>query len=197
MGQHALFVDLACVINCDPGEVFHLEQVRFADGTFSLCRKASKIGYRLVMVTHQKDTACGTVCAGDYNTLMRWMRHEFLREEIVFDGMYHCPSQSTPEAVESDPDPWEGRPGAGTLRRAARDLHLALSESVMVASQSTDVAAANAGGLRQAFVLCGAERVNSCGACTAVRSLGEVEAWLVAHGKGALLPAADQSLVSA
>jgi D-glycero-D-manno-heptose 1,7-bisphosphate phosphatase len=197
MDHRALFLARGCVIGRDAGGNFHLEQIRVRDGVFSLCRMALKRGFRLVMLTHEKDLASATASGADYNSLTRWMQHEFLREEIAFEGVYHCAGKQKLAVVESDPDPWDGNPGVGTLRRAARDLRLALSDSVMVTSHGIDVAAANAGGLSQAFLLCGAERVACGGVCTQVRSLGEAEAWLVAHGNGANLPAASQSLALA
>jgi D-glycero-D-manno-heptose 1,7-bisphosphate phosphatase len=197
MDHRALFLARGCVISRDPGENFYVEQVRAADGVFSLCRTALKLGFRLVMVTHEKDLANGAVSAADYNTLTRWMQQEFLREEIVFEGVYHCPSKQRLGFVESDPDPWDGNVGVGTLRRAARDLHLALFESLMVTSRSIDVAAANAGGLSQAFLLCGPGRAACGGVYTEVRSLGEIEAWLVAHPEGTDHPSASQRLALA
>jgi D-glycero-D-manno-heptose 1,7-bisphosphate phosphatase len=67
------------------------------------------------------------------------------------------------------------------LRRAARDLHLDLGESVMVGDQCTDIAAAHAGGLRQAFLLSGTEGTGCTGDYAAVHSLADVEAWLIRH----------------
>jgi D-glycero-D-manno-heptose 1,7-bisphosphate phosphatase len=121
---------------------------------------------------------------------MKWTYEEFRREGLVFDGIYRYPSGSKSDPVEPT-DRAKFKPGAGMLRRAARDLHLCLSESVTVGSRSIDVAAANAGELNNAFLLRGSDGLTSGGANTAVDSLGEVEAWLVVHGKGANLPPAS------
>jgi D-glycero-D-manno-heptose 1,7-bisphosphate phosphatase len=196
MKQRALFLDRDGVINRDTGYVFRKDQVQFVEGIFSLCRTAKRLGYRLVVVSHQKGLARGVFTEADYGALMEWIREEFRREGVVFDGVYHCPCGTKNLTPQSKPEQAGHKPGAGMLRRAARDLNLELSESVMVGDRGIDVAVANAGGLRQAFLLRGSEQLASGGAYTAVNSLGEVEAWLVKYGKGANLPPASQNLAS-
>ena len=55
-------------------------------------------------------------------------------------------------------------------------------------ARAIDVAAANAGGLRQAFLLRGSEQLTGGGANATVNSLGDVETWLVEQAKGANQP---------
>jgi D-glycero-D-manno-heptose 1,7-bisphosphate phosphatase len=155
--------------------------VQFVDGIFSLCRTAKRLGHRLVIVTNQSGIARGLYTEADYHALMQWMREEFLRERVVFDGIYHSPYHPVHGIGEYKRDHEDRKPGAGMLRRAARDLHLDLAESVMVGDQCTDIAAAHAGGLRQAFLLCATEESGCNGDYTVIRSLAEVEAWLIRH----------------
>lgn len=190
MEERALFLDRDGAINRDAGYVFRKEHVQFVDGIFSLCRTAKRFGYRLVVVSYEKGLANGVYTEAEYSSLMKWMREEFRRERVVLDGIYRCPSSLKRGAVQMI-DRKNCRPGAGMLRRAAQDLHLSLSESVMVGTRSIDVAVASAGGLNHAFLLRGSERVTCGGANTAVDSLGEVETWLASHGKGAKLPPAS------
>jgi D-glycero-D-manno-heptose 1,7-bisphosphate phosphatase len=56
----------------------------------------------------------------------------------------------------------------------------------MVGDRCTDIAAANAGGLRQAFLLRGTEDASCGGIYAAVDSLAEVEAWLLEGKPGRL-----------
>lgn len=193
MKERALFLHRDGVIHREAGYVFRKEQVQFIEGIFSLCRTAKRLGYRLVVVTNQPGLARGVFTQADYHALMGWMREEFRREGIALDGIYHCPSgakNSTPECEKGL------RPGAGMLRRAARDLRLELSESVLVGARRIDVAAANAGGLRQAFLLRGSEQLTGGGANATVNSLGEVEAWLAEPPKGANQPPTSRFLAA-
>jgi D-glycero-D-manno-heptose 1,7-bisphosphate phosphatase len=193
MKQRALFLHRDGVINVEVGYVFRREQVQFVKGIFSLCRTAKRLGYRLVIVTNQPGLARGFFTQADFAGLMRWMLEEFRREGVAFDGVYHCPSgakHTTPECERGL------RPGARLLRRAARELNLQLSESVVVGDRNVDFAAAKAGGLRRAFLLRGREQLTGGGANATVDSLGEVEAWLVEQTKRAKLPAARRSLAA-
>jgi D-glycero-D-manno-heptose 1,7-bisphosphate phosphatase len=110
---------------------------------------------------------------------MQWMRGQFRREGIVLDGIYHSPYHPEHGIGEYKREHEDRKPGAGMLRRAARDLHIVLSESVMVGDRCTDIAAANAGGLRQAFLLRGTEEAHCGGSYMPVNSLAEVNAWLL------------------
>ena len=68
------------------------------------------------------------------------------------------------------------------LLRAARELSVDLAESVMVGDRCSDLGAANAAGLRQAFLMDGTEDEACGGSFVGVKSLGEVERWLVERG---------------
>jgi D-glycero-D-manno-heptose 1,7-bisphosphate phosphatase len=149
-----------------------------------------------VVVSYQKGLARGIYTEAEYCSMMRWMQEVFRREGIVFDGIYSCPSGSRQPVVQPiGSKNW--KPGAGMLHRAAQNLHLSLTDSVMVGARGIDVAVANAGGLSRAFLLRKSGEETCGGASTAVDSLGEVETWLVSHGKGANLPPASQDLAVA
>jgi D-glycero-D-manno-heptose 1,7-bisphosphate phosphatase len=69
------------------------------------------------------------------------------------------------------------------LRRGMKEFGIDLQQSVMVGDRCTDIAAANAAGLRQAFLIRGTEDEGPCGgAYMAVDGLDEVERWLVERG---------------
>lgn len=184
MGERALFLDRDGVINREIGYVIDQKDIQFVEGIFSLCSTAKQLGYRLVIVTNQAGIARGLYTEAQYHSLMNWMRGEFRLHDIVFDGIYHSPYHPEHGIGEYKREHEDRKPGAGMLRRAARDLGIELSESVMVGDRCTDIAAANAGGLRQAFLLRGTEEPRAgCGTYVAVDSLGEVEAWLREAGK--------------
>jgi D-glycero-D-manno-heptose 1,7-bisphosphate phosphatase len=65
------------------------------------------------------------------------------------------------------------------LRRGAREFDLSLADSVMIGDRCSDVAAANAAGLHQAFLISGTEPSPCTGQYLAVDSLAEVEQWLI------------------
>jgi D-glycero-D-manno-heptose 1,7-bisphosphate phosphatase len=176
-----LFLDRDGVLNHEVGYLYRSEEVRWVEGAFALGRTAMELGYRLVVVTNQSGIARGFYSENDFHALMEWMGAELARERVVLDAVYFCPYH--PEGVGRYRCEHEDRkPGAGMLRRAERELGVELGQSVLVGDRCSDVAAANAAGLRQAFLLRGTEAEACPGDARAVDSLGEVERWLRERG---------------
>ena len=156
VGQKALFLDRDGVINQEVGYLHAVEDVRWVEGVFELCRVAAGLGYKVVVVTNQAGIARGLYSEGQYEALMVWMLEEFVKQGAALDAVYYCPFH--PEGKGKYRREHEDRkPGTGMLRWAAKDLGVELGASVMVGDRCTDVAAANAAGLRTAFLLEGTE----------------------------------------
>ena len=176
----ALFFDRDGVINEETNYLYRIEDVRWVDGIFSLARTAAGLGYKLVVVTNQAGIGRGYYTVDDFHVLMDWMRAEFAAQGAPLDAVYFCayhPREGIGEWRQEHPD---RKPGPGMLLRAAADLHLDLSQSIMVGDRCSDVGAANAAGLRQAFLIQGTESAPCPGQALAIRSLGELERWLLA-----------------
>lgn len=181
--RKALFLDRDGVINEEVGYLHRAQEVRFVPGIFSLCRTAQALGYRLIVVTNQSGIARGYYTTVQFDRLMEWMRGEFAREDVVLDAVYHCPYHPEHGVGEWKREHEDRKPGPGMLLRGAREFGLALEECVMVGDRCSDVGAANAAGLRQAFLISGTEEAACAGDYLAVASLGEVETWLREWGE--------------
>ncbi len=184
MPERALFLDRDGVINEEVGYLIKPAEVRFVPGIASLCRTAQRLGYKLVVVTNQSGIARGLYGEGDFLALMTWMRAELGREGIRLDAIYHCPYHPEHGVGEYRREHEDRKPSPGMLRRAAVDLDLTLEASVMVGDRCSDVVAANAAGLRQAFLLLGTEEGRCTGDYQAIQSLGELEQWLIDDAGG-------------
>ncbi len=180
--MRALFLDRDGVINHEVGYLCRAEDVRWVEGIFSLCRTAQELGYKLVVVTNQSGIARGYYTPEDFEALMQWMREEFAREGVTLDAVYHCPYHPEHGVGAWKREHEDRKPSPGMLRRGARELGVGLAESVMVGDRCSDVAAANAAGLRQAFLVSGTETKECAGSFVGVEGLGEVERWLRAQG---------------
>ena len=176
--RRALFLDRDGVINEEIGYLSRPEDVRFVRGIFSLCRTAQRLGYAIVVVTNQSGIARGLYTEADFQALMAWMRSELAREGVSLDAAYHCPYHPEHGVGQYRREHPDRKPGPGMLLRGARDLGLTLQDSIMVGDRCSDVAAANAAGLRQAFLLRGTERGICPGAYLPIQTLAEAEAWL-------------------
>lgn len=179
--RRALFLDRDGVLNHEVGYLCRSEDVRWVEGAFSLCRAAIELGYRLVVVTNQSGIARGMYTEADFHALMDWMRAELARERVALDAVYFCPFH--PEGLGTYKREHEDRkPGPGMLLRAERDLGLDLTGSVLIGDRCSDVGAANAAGLRQAFLLRGTEPAPCPGDYIAIDLLTEAERWLRERG---------------
>jgi len=182
MKGRALFLDRDGVVNEEVGYLHRVDEVRFIDGIFSLCRAAAGLGYRLIVVTNQAGIARGYYSEEDFEALMEFMRVELRAEGVELDAVYYCPFHPEHGVGKYKQEHEDRKPGTGMLRRGARELGVNLSESVLVGDRCSDVGAANAAGLRQAFLIRGTEAARCDGEYVMVESLAEVERWLVERG---------------
>jgi D-glycero-D-manno-heptose 1,7-bisphosphate phosphatase len=175
----ALFLDRDGVINHEVGYLHAAEDVRWVEGIFELCRVAVGLGYKLVVVTNQAGIARGIYTEAQYEALMEWMLEEFVKQGVALDAVYYCPFHPEHGVGKYKREHEDRKPGTGMLRRAAKELRVELGASVMVGDRCTDIAAANAAGLRQAFLLAGTETEGCKGEYRAVTTLHQVQEWLV------------------
>jgi D-glycero-D-manno-heptose 1,7-bisphosphate phosphatase len=182
MIDRALFLDRDGVVNEEVGYLHRAEEVRFVEGIFPLCRTAARLGYRLIVVTNQAGIARGYYSEADFHALMEFMRGQLRTEGVELDAVYYCPFHPEHGIGEYKREHEDRKPGTGMLLRGAREFGVELKESVMVGDRCSDVAAANAAELRQAFLVSGTEAVECGGNYLGVESLAEVEQWLVERG---------------
>jgi D-glycero-D-manno-heptose 1,7-bisphosphate phosphatase len=182
MKARALFLDRDGVVNEEVGYLHRAEEVRFVDGIFSLCKTAAGLGYKLIVVTNQAGIARGFYTEEDFEELMEFMRAELRGEGVELDAVYYCPFHPEHGVGEYKREHEDRKPGTGMLRRGAREFGVELSESILVGDRCSDVAAANAAGLRQAFLMIGTEAGECGGEYVRVERLAEVERWLLARG---------------
>lgn len=182
IGQRALFLDRDGVINHEVGYLHRTEDVRWVDGIFPLCRRAKTMGYRLVVVTNQAGIGRGLYSLEEFEALMDWIREEFRAQGAALDAVYHCPFHPEHGVGAWRREHEDRKPGPGMLLRAARDLGLDLAGSVLVGDRCSDIDAAHAAGLKQAFLLAGTEGGTCEGDYTPVGILEEVMVWLERNG---------------
>lgn len=180
--QRALFLDRDGVINEEAGFLYRPEDVRFVDGIFPLCRTAQALGYKLVVVTNQSGIARGLYSIVQFDDLMTWMRLHFAGEGVTLDDVLFCPYHPVHGLGVYQREHEDRKPSPGMLLRAAQTHALDLTQSVLVGDRCTDIAAARAAGLRQAFLIAGTETSPCVSPCIAVQTLAEVERWLTSQG---------------
>ena len=181
MSERALFLDRDGVVNVEIGYLHRIEDVEFVPGIFALCRTAMRLGYRLVIVTNQAGIARGYYDEAAFDSLMDWMGQQLRGQGVELDAVYYCPYHPEHGIGDYKREHEDRKPGTGMLRKAVNELDISLGDSVMVGDRCSDIAAANSAGLRQAFLLDGTEKSGCGGNYRSVKSLTEVEQWLVDH----------------
>jgi D-glycero-D-manno-heptose 1,7-bisphosphate phosphatase len=176
--SRALFLDRDGVVNHEVGYLSRAEDVCWMEGIIPLCLTAQSLGYKLVVVTNQSGIGRGLYSEHDFQTLMSFMRSALSREKITLDAVYHCPYHPVEGVGDYKREHEDRKPSPGMLRRAARDLLLDLTQCILVGDRCSDIAAANAAGLKEAFLLSGTEENPCSGHYVQVESLSQVEHWI-------------------
>jgi D-glycero-D-manno-heptose 1,7-bisphosphate phosphatase len=176
--SRALFLDRDGVVNEEVGYLHRAEEVRWVAGIVPLCLTAQSLGYKLVVVTNQAGIGYGLYSEEQFQSLMTWMRAELAQQGITLDAVYHCPFHPEHGIGDYKRDHEDRKPSPGMLLRAARELDLDLPQSILVGDRCSDLAAARAAGLRQAFLMSGTEPEPCVEPHTPISSLAEVETWL-------------------
>ena len=174
----ALFLDRDGVINHELGYLHDPADVLFVDGIIPLCQSAQALGYKLVVVTNQSGIARGFYTEAQFHRLMDFIRAELAKHSVTLDAVYFCPYHPVHGIGEYQREHPDRKPSPGMLLRAAEELAIDLSKSVLVGDRCSDIAAANSAGLWQAFLLAGTEAGHCPGKYIAVDDLHEVELYL-------------------
>jgi D-glycero-D-manno-heptose 1,7-bisphosphate phosphatase len=174
----ALFLDRDGVINEEIGYLHKAEDVRWVSGIFELCRVATDLGYKLIVVTNQAGIGRGLYTQAQFDVLTEWMRTEFAARAAPLAAVYSCPYHPTHGIGDYQREHEDRKPSPGMLRRAAREHGLDLARSIMVGDRCSDIGAANAAGLKQAFLISGTETETCDGRYLLVSSLSDVANWL-------------------
>jgi D-glycero-D-manno-heptose 1,7-bisphosphate phosphatase len=174
----ALFLDRDGIINHEVGYLYRSVDVLWVDGIFSLCRAATALGYKLVVITNQSGIARGFYSEADFHALMAWMSAEFVAQGAPLSAVYFCPFHPDHGVGPYKREHPDRKPGPGMLLRAAADLSLDLPNSILLGDRCSDIAAAHAAGLRHAFLLAGTEQSPCPHPAIEIKSLREMEQWL-------------------
>jgi D-glycero-D-manno-heptose 1,7-bisphosphate phosphatase len=174
----ALFLDRDGVVNEEVGYLHKAQDVSWVPGIFELCALAIRLGYRLVVVTNQAGIGRGFYTQAQFDALTRWMQAEFAARKVPLTAVYSCPYHPEHGVGEYKREHEDRKPSPGMLHRAAREHGLDLAQSIMIGDRCSDIAAANAAGLKQAFLIDGTELEPCAGRYVPVSSLDDVAQWL-------------------
>ena len=173
----ALFLDRDGVINVDRGYVHCIEDFVFVAGIFGLCRTARSLGYKLVVVTNQAGIGRGLYTEDDFHRLTVWMRERFEEEGAPIDAVYFCPTHPTAATGRYRVESEMRKPRPGMLFKAAGELGIDLTRSVLIGDKPSDMAAALGAGVPVRLLL-------NDGRDTASSESADATHWIESLAKG-------------
>jgi D-glycero-D-manno-heptose 1,7-bisphosphate phosphatase len=143
----AVFLDRDGVIVVDHGYVHRVEDFHFVPGSAQALQHLQAAGWRLVVVTNQSGLARGLYTAGDYERFTAHLREQLQPFGVRLDAVLHCPHLPDAAVATYRLACDCRKPAPGMLLRAARELAIDLSRSVIVGDRSSDVQAGRAAGV--------------------------------------------------
>jgi D,D-heptose 1,7-bisphosphate phosphatase len=155
MARPAVFLDRDGTINIDAGYVDRLERFELYPFAIDALRLFKQAGYLVVVLTNQAGVAQGIYGEEFVATAARYLADRAAAGGAQIDGHYYCP-HSPDAAVERYRVDCECRkPKPGMALRAAEELGIDLSRSVVVGDRWRDIAVAKAVGARAVLVKTG------------------------------------------
>lgn len=151
--RKAAFLDRDGVINVDCAYVSRWEDFEFVPGTVEAMRGLKQAGYSLVVVTNQSGIARGYYTEDQFQALTIAMTQSLAKAGAAVDAVYHCPHLPSVAAAGLDLACDCRKPAPGMIFRAARELNLSLSDSIMVGDKPSDIQAARAAGIGRAYIV--------------------------------------------
>lgn len=147
------FLDRDGVINVDYGYVASPKRFEFVAGIHDFCRFLQSAGYKLIVVTNQSGIARGYYTEAVFFQLNIWMRQQFAQQGIELLDIFYCPHH--PQAII--PAYRQvcrcRKPQPGLFEQACQKYAIDLPHSIMVGDRLSDMAAAQAAGVGQRYLL--------------------------------------------
>ena len=145
----ALFIDRDGTIHVDKVETHKIEDLEFFEDVFNLFKTAIELGYKIIVVTNQSGIGKGNYSVKEMQDFNDFMIEKLNEKGISISALYYCPHKSEDNCGCM-------KPKDGMFKRAALELNINLSESIMIGDQSSDVyAGLNAGILKNYIVTTG------------------------------------------
>ncbi len=151
--RKAAFLDRDGVINLDRAYVSRWEDFEFVPGAVDAMYALKQAGFALVVVTNQSGLARGYYTEAQYQKLTLAMKQALADAGVALEAVYHCPHHPLGAVAGLTMDCDCRKPAPGMIVRAARELNLSLSDSILVGDKPSDIQAARAAGVGRAYIV--------------------------------------------
>ena len=134
----AFFLDRDGVLIEDTGYVHSKGDMKFLPGSIEALKKINESGKMCVVVSNQAGVAHGYYSEKDVLDFEKYMERELEKRGVKLDGFYYCPYHPQAEIKRYRRDSVYRKPNPGMMLKAAEDLSISLSESVVIGDKETD-----------------------------------------------------------
>lgn len=155
----AVFFDRDGVLNVDDGYTHRVEDLRLMPGAAGAVARARRAGYQTVVVTNQAGIARGLYDEAAMHQFNRALNDELRKAGGWIDWFGFCPFHPDGTVAAYRGDHPDRKPAPGMLLRAAAQLGIDMTRSVLIGDKPSDVEAAERAGIRG--VLLGDEAVDA------------------------------------
>lgn len=142
--KKALFLDRDGIINIDYGHVHKIEDFKFTDFIFDICKKYQSEGYIIVIITNQAGIGKGLYKEEDAIKLNEYMVNEFKKNGITIEKVYYCPHKPEDNCNCRKPKP-------GMFLQAIKDFNIDATNSVAIGDKISDLEAAHNAGINELY----------------------------------------------
>jgi len=153
--DRAVFLDRDGVINVEKEYLHRIEEFEFIPGAAEAVRLLKEKGYRIVVVTNQSGVGRGYYSLEAVHLLHRHLDRELAFHGASVDAYYVCPHHPVHGVGEFGIGCDCRKPLPGMLLKAAEDLSLDLSSSILIGDKVSDLEAGLAAGCRSVLVRTG------------------------------------------
>lgn len=155
--QKAVFLDRDGTINVYKGFLTHPEDFELLPGVTDAIRQINKSGYLCIVVSNQPVIARGDCSFDDLKAIHDKMETMLGQEGAFINAIYYCPHHPDKgfegERIDYKIDCSCRKPKSGLLLQAAKDWNIDLAASYMIGDSERDVAAGNAAGCKQSYLI--------------------------------------------
>lgn len=150
--RKAAFLDRDGVINIDHAYVSRREDFEWVEGVLDAARKLYEAGYALVVVTNQSGIGRGYYTETDFEALNVYMCRMFEEAGAPLAGIYFCPIIRKSDRRLQD-CLYLPQASARHDLRAAEEMSIDLSQSILFGDKESDMQAAQAAGIPRRILL--------------------------------------------
>ena len=137
----AVFLDRDGTINREVDLLREVGQLRLLPGAAEGIRALNRMGYRVIVVTNQSVVARGWVTEAKLQSIHRALEARLRRRGARLDAIFYCPHHPDADLPRYRVRCRCRKPGIGLIRRAGRELGVAMRGSFMVGDSTRDILA--------------------------------------------------------